>query len=219
MRVTLVGTVHAECGRAGAVELLAILERQAPDVIFAEMPSANMHQYRDGSHGSLESVVVARYREGRPVAVVPVDLAEPPSTFFRDAQEMFDKVERTSPNYRIMMDRHSLAKRVDGFPPLNSEACVRAESAIHDEILATLDWIRDPRLREIYAVWRRQNELRDSAMVEAIENYARHNAFAHGLFLVGAAHRKSIVDKARVRMGTNSSRIAWELEIVIEGCE
>ncbi|MCI0628912.1 MAG: hypothetical protein L0387_45915 [Acidobacteria bacterium] len=70
MRVTLVGTVHAACGRANAEELLAIIQRLAPDVIFAEMPSAKIDQYRDGSHGNLESIAVARYREGRPAVAV-----------------------------------------------------------------------------------------------------------------------------------------------------
>ena len=90
MRLSLLGTVHAENGLANVVELLAILEHLTPDVIFAEIPAAEVDRYRNGSRGSLESLAVAHYRESRPIAVVPVDLAKPEDAFFRSSQDMFD---------------------------------------------------------------------------------------------------------------------------------
>lgn len=212
MRLSLIGTVHAESGLANAVELLAILERLAPNVIFAETPSANLDQYSDGSHGSLESIVVARYRESHHVTVIPVDLPKPEDAFFRDAQEMFDKVERTSAAYRRMVDSNSFNTRTEGFPYLNSDRCIRAWTDIYGEVLDTIDWIGDPRLREIYNVWDRQNELRETEMVKNIADYAGRSGLVHGAFLVGVAHRKSIMDKARVSIGTGILRVEWELD-------
>jgi hypothetical protein len=212
MRVSLLGTVHGESGRANVMELHVILERLAPDVLFAEIPPAEGDKYIDGSHGNLESIAVARYRQNHHVAVIPVDLAKPEDEFFRNAEDMFRKVERTSPDYRRMFDRHSLDIRKEGFSYLNSDRCVRALTDIHMEVLATLDWIRVPQLHEVYAAWSRQNELRDTGMMRNIEDYAGSNRFVHGLFLVGAAHRKSLVDKARTRSGPNSPNIDWELD-------
>src|SRR5215467_1970158 len=103
MRVSLVGTVHADNGLANAGELQAIVERLHPDVIFAEVPSASIDQYVDGSHGTIESAAVARYREGRELAVIPVDLPEPGTEFFRTAKDMFRVVERTSHDYRRLV--------------------------------------------------------------------------------------------------------------------
>ena len=37
---------------ANVAELLAILDRLTPDVIFAEIPAAQADQYRNGSHGT-----------------------------------------------------------------------------------------------------------------------------------------------------------------------
>jgi hypothetical protein len=67
-----------------------------PDVIFAEIPTAHLADYLDGSHGNLESAAVALYRKHRPVDVVPADLNKPSDEFFRKSEEMFKKVERTS---------------------------------------------------------------------------------------------------------------------------
>ena len=62
MRISLVGTVHVESGRANVAELQAILVRLQPDVIFAEIPSADLADYLDCSRGRLESSAVVRYR-------------------------------------------------------------------------------------------------------------------------------------------------------------
>lgn len=216
MRVSLLGTVHADSGLANAAELQAIIERLSPDVIFAEVPSASIDQYLDGSRGTIESAAVARYREGRELAVIPVDLPEPNAEFFRSAEEMFGKVERTSADYRRMVDRHSADMRSDGFPYLNSDRCIRAWCAIHNEVLATLDWIRQPYLREIYARWCNQNELRDTAMVTNIEEYGSRRSSSRGLLLVGSAHRKSVAEKARAERATSLRGVEWELDIPVE---
>jgi len=213
MRLSLLGTVHAENGLANGVELLAILERLTPDVIFAEIPAAEVDQYRNGSRGSLESIAVANYREGRQIAVVPVDLAKPEGAFFRSSRDMFEKVERTSPDYRRMMDRHSYDTHSDGFPYLNSGRCIEAWTAIRGEVLDTLDWINEPRLREIYDRWKRQNTLRDTEMVENIADCAVHYGFVHAVFLVGTAHMQSIIEATRVGSATAILRIERKVDI------
>ena len=219
MRLSLVGTVHTDSGLANAAELQAIIERLNPDVIFAEVPSASIDQYVDGSRGTIESAAVARYREGRELAVIPVDLPEPDAEFFRTAKDMFRVVERTSHDYRRLVDRHAADTRTDGFAYLNSERCIHAWSAIHKEVLATLDWIRQPRFHEVYARWCSRNEHRDTAIVGNIAEYAHRHGFIRGLLLVGAAHRKSVGEKARARMAADQPQLEWQLENPFESTE
>lgn len=211
MQLTLVGTVHAEAGLATVDELRRILGRLKPEVIFAEIPSSHVEQYRDGSHGTLEALAVARYQENYQVAVIPVDLAKPDEAFFQAAQEMFDKVERTSPDYRRLMDQHSLDTRSGGFSYLNSDRCIQAWVDIRGEVSATLDWIRDPRLHEVHSRWQVQNELRDTEMARNIADYADRNGPVRAAFLFGAAHMKSIVEKTRTRLGSHARRHIEEL--------
>lgn len=211
MRVSLVGTVHAESGLATVGELQAILERSQPDVIFAEIPASHVDRYKDGSHGNLESVTVARYLASHPVNVEPVDLAEPKQKFFDDAKEMFRKVERTSRDYCRLIDRHSDEMRAGGFPYLNSDRCIQAWADIHREVLSTIEWTGAPRLREIYDLWSETNERRDQEMMKNIVLYSARNTVARGVFLVGAAHRKSIIDKALAGSGAGLPRIELDL--------
>lgn len=212
MRISLIGTVHAESGRANLAELLAILERLQPDVIFAEIPTANLVDYRDGSHGNLESAAVALYRRRHAVNVVPVDLNKPSDLFFRKSEEMFKQVERTSPQYRRLMDQNSLDTRDYGFPYLNSDHCTQAWAAIYDEVRATVEWMGDVRLRQIYALWSETNDRRETGMLENINGYCVHSALSHGVLLIGAGHRKAMAEKVQEQRGAGAPAVSWKLE-------
>lgn len=212
MRISLIGTVHAESGRANAAELCAILDRLQPDVIFAEIPSANLADYLDGSHGNLESAAVVLYRKRRPVNVVPVDLNEPSDVFFRNSEEMFKKVGRTSRDYRRLMDQHSLDTRDNGFPYLNSDRCAQAWADIYHEVLETVEWIGDTSLRQIYDLWSETNDRRETGMLENINGFCVRRALSDGVLLVGAAHRKAMVGKVREQRGAGAPGVSWDLE-------
>lgn len=216
MRISLIGTVHAESGRANLEALQTILERIQPDVIFAEVPTANLANYLNGSHGTLESAAVALYRERRPVDVVPVDLNKPGDGFFRKAEEMFNKVDRTSPEYRRLVDQNSRNTRDQGFPYLNSECCAQAWAAIYDEVRATIEWIGDPSLRQIYALWSETNDRRETGMLENINEYCIRCTLAHGVFLVGAKHRKAMVEKAQEQLDLRAPGSSWDLGSSLE---
>jgi hypothetical protein len=130
---------------------------------------------------------------------------------------MFDKVERTSPAYRRMVDHHSHNTRKDGFPYLNSDRCIKAWTDIRSEALDTLDYINQPRLREIFDLWNRQNELRDKEMAKNISDYAVRSGFVHAVFLFGAAHMQSIIENVETGSPTSIPRIEWEVDIPLRG--
>lgn len=210
MRITLVATVHAESGRANVAELRAILDRLAPDVIFAEIPSTFLADYLNGSHGTLESAAVVLYREHRPVNVAPVDLDKPGEQFFSNSEDMFKKVARTSPDYRRLVDQNSLDMLELGFPYLNSDRCAQAWEGIYNEALATVEWIGDAKLRQTYDLWNQTNADRETGMIENIESYCIRHVSAHGVFLVGAAHRKPIMEKVRKRQVAGGPGVLWD---------
>lgn len=212
MRLTLIATVHVESGRANVEELRKILDRHAPDVIFAEIPSAFLADYLNGSHGTLESAAVVLYRELRPVNVVPVDLDKPGEEFFSNSKDMFKKVDRTSPDYRRLVDQNSQGTQELGFPYLNSDRCAQAWEDIYNETLATVEWIGDTKLRQTYDMWSQKNGDRETAMIEKIESYCIRHIPAHGVFLVGAAHRKPIMENVRKRQVASGPRVFWDFQ-------
>ena len=106
-RVSVVGTVHGEKGRANSSELLTILERIKPEVIFLECPSAAFDDFFNDTHWNLEAIAVSRYRESHRIDLIPVDLPTPEQTFFTNSQHLYERIERTSPEYCRLVDEHS----------------------------------------------------------------------------------------------------------------
>ncbi len=214
MRIYLVGTVHSAKGMASAEALFCIIEQLRPGVIFAEIPASHADSYRSGAHGNLESIAVARYCTESPVEVLAVDLAEPNAAFFRDSEEMFGKVERTSAAYRQLVDLHAAETFERGFAYLNSTDCIKSCSAIHREVLGTLEWMGQTDSHVAYARWCKQNDLREGAMLDAIERYAAVSSHSEAVFLVGSAHCEPLLTKAASRQASSAVLVQWRPGVV-----
>jgi hypothetical protein len=209
-RVSVVGTVHEEKGRASISALLAILERIKPEVIFLEIPPAAFDHHCNGNGGNLESTAVSRYRENHRVDLIPVDLPTPDEGFFAKHRDLIRRIERTSPDFRRLVDWHSQNVSARGFAYLNSKDCSDLFSQLHEATLAAIEKDVDHRLlAEVYDLWVRTNELRDKGMMTNIENHCRQASFSSAAFLVGAAHRQSILALSRSQPAAPPSTVLW----------
>jgi hypothetical protein len=215
-RVSVVFTVHEEKGLASISGLLAILERIRPEVIFLEIPAAAFDDHFNGSRRNLESTAVARYRDTHPVVLIPVDLPTPDEDFFANSRDLHNRIERTSPEYCRLVDWHSHYVSARGFAYLNSEHCSDLFSQVHEAILAAIETLADHRLAEHYDSWIRADEVRERAMMNSIENHCREASFSRAAFLVGAAHRRSIIDLSRREPAAASSTIEWDFTGFLE---
>lgn len=211
MRMSLIGTSHAERGAVTASALLAILERIQPEFIFAEIPRTHLSAWRDGSHGTVESIAVAHYANTHSIDVVSVDSPKPEDSFFQGWEEESRAIERTSPKYRRLVDLNTDRMCTEGFAYLNSDACIQAWADIYREELETIEYIGSSRLRDIYAQVRDLNERRELEMLEHIRAYCTSTKQTCGAFLVGAAHRKSLMEKLRAADETAIPHIEWDV--------
>ena len=215
--LSVVGTVHEEKGRANISGLLAILERITPEVIFLECPPAAFDNYLNGTHVKLEPAAVNRYRAIHSVELIPVDLPTPEAALFAKHRDLNRRIERTSPDYRRLVDWHSQNVTAHGFAYLNSKDCSDLFSHLHEAILDAIEKDVDHRrLAEVYDRWIRTEELRDREMVRNIENHCRQALFSSAAFLVGAAHRQSIINLSRRAPGAASSTIQWDFAGFLE---
>lgn len=95
------------------------------------------------------------------------------------------------------MDLNTRRTYEEGFAYLNSDECIRAWADIHREELETVEYIGKSRLRNRYAQVRDLNDRRELEMLGNIRSYCASAVQARGVFLVGAAHRKSLIEKIR----------------------
>lgn len=209
-RVSLVCTVHEEKGAATASALLEILERIRPEVIFVEMPPAAVDDYfATCARANLESKAVRRYRSGREVRIIPVDLPTPDETFFRDNKFLFEKIEQQSSEYCRQIDLHSAYVSQYGFAYLNSEFCSKFWVDVDAEIKCTIERMKDARLDELYRLWRSTIDGRDNEMMRNILRFCGEESFDNGVFLVGASHRQVLIDRGKEQSDAYPDRIQW----------
>jgi hypothetical protein len=216
-RVSVVGTRHEAHGALTVTALVTLLAYIKPEVIFLESPPAVFDDYLSGVHRSLESAAATRYREMNDTDLVPVDLPTPDAAFFASAQHLFGEVERASPDYCRLIDWHRQYIGAYGLAYLNSEHCLELQAKLDQAIAAAIDHLADPQLAEFHRLWISTNRDRESAMMQAIESHCSHTSVDIAAFLVGAAHRPSMIDRARALAEAGSSRILWDFSDFLHG--
>lgn len=202
--IALICTVHEECGQATSSELYARLERYQPEVIFLEAPSQDMDCFFRGNTGrKLESAPVKQYQNRMGCSLVSVDLPTPEPKFFRDYERLMQRIEARSCDLRRLMTWYSSYVFDYGFRYLNSEHNCNMWSEIYAYIRATVAELNEPELKEIFDSWMRTNELREREMLSNIQIYCGKRQFSRGVFIVGAAHRSSIIERSQSICGVH----------------
>lgn len=209
--ISLISTVHEECGRANAGELCAILERIQPQVVFLELPQdAFGHFFETCTRSNLESRAVERYRQSKDVELVPIDLPEPEDQFFDDFRCLQNSIENKSRDTRWLLTWHRNYVYDHGFAYLNSEHCSKIWSDIYADELVTLKELGDQSLTQISEAWRKKNDLREDEMLKNIRLHCNATSFERAVFLVGAAHRHSLIEKLRVWGHAPQEYVHWD---------
>lgn len=206
--VSIIFTIHEEQGPINANALHEILLRVRPEVIFLEVPPAAFDDfYLSRKRRNLESDAVNFFLKAHPqTKLIPVDLPTPAREFFEGHAQLCLRVRDASPEYRQLMRVNWDRERLYGFHYLNSEYCSQHWSEVRTETLKTVSQIGESRLIEIQEEWDRQNELREIEMLANVQEYCAQHHFERSAFLVGAAHRQSLIEKLRVQ-----SHIKWSL--------
>lgn len=215
-RVLVVCSVHREAGVATAGELHWLLGRLQPDVLFLEESSTDFSAFLDGSRGTLESAAVRRYRREHAVELVPVDLHLQAADFKQKVDALFDRIEQASERYCRLEHANRQHTEKGGFAYLNSPTCALLQSEIQKEIRATVEAVGDPTLIELYALWTRTMDLRERAMLNAVEAYPGQTSFRKGALLVGAAHRQPLFEKSQLPRSDGVSRVTWDFDWRLE---
>jgi hypothetical protein len=207
--ITLIATGHKENGLCNSQELFKIIEQIRPDVIFEEIPPGKFEAVYAGTRQeSLEVKSIKAYLQKYPdVHHYPVDL---------DIEQAIEKEIKFevdgipficndySDEYNNLDRQMSHWKEFGGFPFLNSDQCseiISRKKVLEKQILDALKKDKNQtamdheRLGLAYKHWIDQNDDRENEMLRNIYSYMESKKYAKALFLVGAAHRKSIMQK------------------------
>lgn len=208
--IVLIGTRHGSKGVCNAEELYRILERINPDVVFEEIPPSLHSAYHvDMTRENLESNVVNAYLQKHSIQNVPVDYEPiPPDSFFEEHKRMHQTIEKISYAYCRLIDEHIDRTTYHGFKYLNSDVHDDLQEKLAMAVDDAIKYLKDESFLSFDMRWREIIDLREETMLNNIYAYCEKKAFGKGLFLIGSAHRRSIMRKVSNREG----RISWNFK-------
>lgn len=206
--ITLVCTVHKENGAASASNLYKILEKIQPEVIFLEVTPDDFDNYYAAP--GLEPKAVIQYKRNRHVALVPVDLSIADKNIHMKFQRLFGVIDSNSTTYYQQKDC-DIQKCVYkyGFSYLNSDQHSKDHADLNEQDLETIRKIDDPEITKLYEYWNTMILCREDEMMNRVYKYSRDNTFQKAVFLVGAAHRGSIIKKSKEFSNHDPESIEW----------
>lgn len=208
--ITLVSSNHGESGRCNSDELYEIIESINPDVIFEELPEKSFNNYYNGNPSSLplEVKCIKKYLQNHNPKHIPVDIADPN----RSALEilMFEKFERDN-EYKKVKYEHLLLRQQKGFEYLNSNKCI---DLVEKWILVEkriLEFATNKDIfRDTYKLFYEDVDNRENAMLQNIYNYSKENHYHQAVFILGAGHRKSIINKIEDYKKLKDFKLNWK---------
>jgi hypothetical protein len=214
-RISIIFSRHSELGKCNSNELYKIFENIGPDVIFEEMPpSSYANRYIFKNHRSLETVAIDRYTQKCKIPHIGVDLEEIPSVdFFSEHRKLYQKIERLDDadghSLRSSMAQNTLNSQLQGFEYLNSLECQEFYNNVQNAIENGVKKMNDEKLNKVLQSWNEVIDRRENQMLRNIYSYCRENNFEQGIFTIGAAHSKSILNKISEFDRSERIKIHW----------
>ena len=222
--ITLVATGHKEKGLCNSHELFKIIEQISPDVIFEEIPPGKFEAVYAGTRqASLEVEAIKAYLQKYPDTYhYPVDLDIEQATekqIKTEVDGIYFICKDYSPEYKYLDGLIRYWSEKYGFPFLNNDRCseiISRKKVLEKQILDALRKDNNQRamdhetLNLAYKQWIDQIEDRENEMLRNIYSYMEQKKYDRALFLVGAAHRKSIMQKIQEYESKEKIKLNWK---------
>jgi len=204
--ITLISTIHKERGKCNSDELLKIIEEICPDVIFLEAFESNYTDYDRflfSTYGvspnkKLEIEAIQKYSQINSFEYIPVLDTELSDDFHR-----WLNMVSIYPDCQKLIDSKISLTMEYGFQFLNSEK--------NTQLLEDIKELGNHTLgnNEIYQKFNENIDAYENSMLRNIYAYSKENSFNRGVFMCGAAHRKSIIEKIEKHKKQENVELDW----------
>lgn len=210
--ITLISTAHSEIGKCNSGELHKIIESISPEVIFEEQSSNTFDIFYKGNQINNEPPEVKsikKYLETHDIKHIPVDIDPNPNLSTSQIEFMFNTFKKFQ-EYRKLEEEQNFLTSQHGFSFLNSQKC--SEIFYMKRILEKdlLNFIMNKELlSSISKSFYEEQDNRECEMLRGIYNYSAANQYSQAAFLIGSAHRKSIMQKISENESKETIKLNW----------
>ena len=228
--ITLIGTAHSKNGLCNSDELYKVIEEIEPSIIFDELPRRHSDMYYSDDFDAyctnciirgrpmpivpLEVKCIKKYKQNYNIEIIPVDIDNREK--LSEHQEAISSILYTflkNEGYKKLANDIDILAAQNGFQFLNSDHFLELleEKECIEKAIIQSD-IKKEVLSNIYNLFHlEQRENRENAMLYNIYNYSKANEYDQAIFLIGANHRKSIMQKIRQYENQSEIKLNWKM--------
>ena len=197
--IILISTEHVENGKCNPDELHKIIESINPEIIFEELANDDFHRYYNETQNSfkpLEVQCIIKYLQNHHIKHIPIDIEPNQYSSFEEWDYMFDTFKKYD-IYKKIAREHCALRDKEGFAYLNSKKFSKLFDKIKiiERQLIEFSGCNKDELLRIYTLFHKEHDERENAMLLNIYNYSKGNQYNQAVFLLGDAHRNSIIQK------------------------
>jgi hypothetical protein len=205
--ITFISTIHKEIGKCNPEELYKIIEIISPEVIFLEAIEETYSKYEhylfstyEQFHNKLEISAIQRFNKNHTFQYVPVcDIG---------LSEAFNKKIEFVSQYKELqklIDNFNFLAKENGFDFLNSLECIN----LQEEMRIMESHIFNN--TEMDKIIKSDIEAYEEPMIQKILSYCKINNFESAIFMCGAAHRRSIIEKIEKSKIDEQVKVSWTI--------
>lgn len=214
--ITLIGSQHLESGKCNSEELYQIIESINPDVIFEELSNNLFNLIYSSISLNLQHDVVTeikcikKYIQNNNIKHVPVDID---IRYISDNEQnwMLDTFEKYDDYKKIDNEQSFLAAQY-GFNFINSDECLVLSEQMNIVMKNIIEIdINKNELFRVHQLFNKQDDTRENAMLQNIYIYSQENQYDQAVFLIGSAHRKSIISKIDEYEKLSKVKLYWTM--------
>jgi len=205
--ITFISTIHKEIGKCNAEELYKIIKKLNPEVIFLEAVEETCSNYESYVfstygvyHGKLEIAAIQKYNCDTSFEYVPVC-----ENGLSDAFHKKNKIVGQNRDLLKLMDNFISLAEKHGFKFLNSSESMNLQEEMR---LLEIEVLNDSHLDKIVKA---DIEAYENPMIRNIYSYCNKNDFSSAIFMCGAAHRKSIIEKIEKSKTEEQVNLTWNI--------
>jgi hypothetical protein len=200
--IIIVFTRHNEVGAFRSSVLIEILDSLTPDIIFLEASHDDyQYQFVKQIYVSLESKALLSFKKRYNVDLVPTGSSYGKEFLLKiknEYQRLSREIDTHSTEFfRSKYTEMESKENLEGFAYVNSEQYGQDQKELDVEEEKILQRIGNPELVKIHKQWNVLQREREEKMLAEINRYSSGVAFKKAAFLIGAAHRNSIVNQVQ----------------------
>jgi pheromone shutdown protein TraB len=216
--ITLICTLHREHGKCNSEELYKIIEKINPEIIFEEISNFRLDAYyTDKTYKSLETNTIMKYLEKHQIEHIPVDNHGMTESQVISLYKNFDYMNEQlsySAEYTELWEKHMSLTIQGGFDYINSNGSDELMEKIETMKKYLLKIFNNELLFNAYTLF---NEIvidkREYEMIKNIYKYSKEHKVNNAIFLIGAEHRRSIINKIQEYERKNELKLNWNYNI------